>query len=109
MLLTCLTFLVLGCQKDEQKNSALLINSWTRLYQASDASFNVKLSFNADGSFSWEMIDIVPTHSNSYAEYIASETEITISSDPECPGDRAACLGRHRSGKAVGDGRVEGT
>lgn len=84
-LFVCFSSILFTCQKDELKASEMLLSSWTRFYAASDASFNVKLTFNKAGTFSWELMQNVPTHSNSYAQFSATENEITISNDPECP------------------------
>ncbi|MDA3927641.1 MAG: hypothetical protein PF541_01690 [Prolixibacteraceae bacterium] len=85
-LIIVLTFLYTSCKKDSSNQGELLIDSWSKLYVASDTSFNVNLTFNTDGTFTWEMIDVVSNHSNSGGEYTATETDFTLTVDPDCDG-----------------------
>ncbi len=84
LLLFFTTIFFAGCDKDTPKNSELLIGSWTKFYVSSDTSFNVKMTFNDNGTFTWEMLEVVSTHLNSYLDYFATETDIELINDPEC-------------------------
>ena len=84
ILIVITVTLLAACNKDEPKPSELLLNEWTRLYEASDTTFHVKLTFRGNGTFSWEMIDVVPTHTNSAGEFTATDDEITLFNDLDC-------------------------
>lgn len=75
-----------NCKQSEPSAKDLLIDSWTKLYEASDTSFHVNLTFKSDGTFTWEMIDVVPNHTNSGGEFTATDSEFTLTVDPDCDG-----------------------
>ncbi len=86
ILLSLAMSIISSCKKDDDDdndNSKSLINSWTKLMVA-DTNFNVKLTFNGNGTFTWTMIDSVPGHTNSGGEFSYNETQITYFNDPDC-------------------------
>ncbi|MBN1926124.1 MAG: hypothetical protein JW798_09830 [Prolixibacteraceae bacterium] len=80
-------FLLTRCKSDTKEPAELLVDEWQKLYEAVDTSFNVKLTFRDDGTFSWDMIDVVPNHTNSGGEYTATNTEFTLFNDADCDGE----------------------
>ncbi|MCF8357173.1 MAG: DUF2314 domain-containing protein [Prolixibacteraceae bacterium] len=86
-VILCSIIVLTQCKSDTQEPADLLVDEWQKLYEATDTSFHVKLTFRDDGTFSWDMIDVVPGHTNSGGEYTATNSEFTLINDPDCDGE----------------------
>ena len=80
------TIIVLVCVGCNDEPVETLYDSWAKLYEATDTSFMVNLTFKEDGTFTWTMIEEVPNHTNSGGEFEATSTEFTLTVDPDCDG-----------------------
>ena len=70
--------------KNEPNSWVALAGSWTKTYAASDTTFEVKLTFAENGDFSWEMIEVVPNHSNASGKFAATMEKIVYWQDTDC-------------------------
>ena len=64
-----------------------VMGSWQKTVTEQGNTYRVKLSMDLEGVLKWEMIDIIPGHTNSLVSYVASGNTIVIYNDPECNGN----------------------
>ncbi len=88
MLTLSICLLLAGsCTKDEDEPVPDIYGSWTVLQTDSEGlQFHVELRFNTNNTYDWLLLDTVPTHSNSHAEFTMNASVLTIVSDADCSG-----------------------
>ncbi|MBI9034882.1 MAG: hypothetical protein JEZ03_10470 [Bacteroidales bacterium] len=76
-----------SCKKDEDKPKIEIYGSWLVLQTDSNGlQYHVELRFNENNSYDWMLLEDVPGHSDSHAEFTLDENILTIVSDPDCDG-----------------------
>lgn len=86
-LIACFILMITSCTKDDQPTPPDLYGSWVVLQTDSEGlQFHVELRFNMDNSYDWILLDHVPAHSNSHADFEQEGNIIHIVSDPDCEG-----------------------
>ena len=75
-----------SCSKDDESGPTPdIYGSWTVLQtDDQDQQFNVELRFNTNNTYDWILLDSVPGHSNSHAEFSLIENVMVITSDADC-------------------------
>ena len=86
IILTIITFMILACKREEAiPPEPTIYGSWVRLITDSlGIQFNAELKMNSDNSFDFILIDSVPGHTNSSAEFTLNGNTITIINDSDC-------------------------
>jgi hypothetical protein len=70
-----------------------IVGTWTRTVYAPDLPFTAELTFRRDGSFSFDVVDKVPGHTDSGGTYERTERGVVLhDSDTPDPGRYAVDL-----------------
>lgn len=76
--------LVGSCDKDEDPTPNIY-GSWTVLQMDNNGlQYNVELKINTDNSYDWMLLEDVPGHSNSHAEFNLSGSIMSLHTDADC-------------------------
>ncbi len=74
-----------SCEKDCEIQSPDIYGSWIVLQTDNEGlQFNVALTFNANNTYDWVLLDSVEGHGNSHAEFTLTENIMTITNDADC-------------------------
>jgi hypothetical protein len=89
LILSVFTAVVLSCGSDDVVSpEPTIYGSWVRLITDSQGSqFNAELKIKNDNSFDFILLDNVPGHTNSSAEFTLNGDVFTIINDKDCSSD----------------------